>query len=84
MTQKAYGVWFSKSNCKLSISKFAFGAGEHCSLGGKQVFYPTAIKVCRGIVFTNGIRSDKRPGGSGKSLFGASGCISETSRYIGS
>ena len=38
----------------------------------RVAFYPTALKGCRGIVFTHGVRMGGRTGGwaSGKSLSG--------------
>ena len=44
------------------------------TFGGLKInsFYPTALKGCRGIVFTHGVRMGRCPGGrSGKSLSGA-------------
>ena len=41
-------------------------------------FYPTALKGCRGIVFTHGVRMGGRPGGRREIV--CPGCISETVR----
>ena len=45
-------------------------------------FYPTALKGCRGIVFTHGIQMGGRPGGrvGGRWEIVCLGCISETVR----
>ena len=52
---------------------------EICSLSLlKSVFYPTAIKGCRGIVFTHGVRMGGRAGGRWDEVCQA--CISETVR----
>ena len=40
--------------------------------------YPTALKGCRGIVFTHGVRMGGRPGGRREKV--CLGCISETVR----
>ena len=41
-------------------------------------FYPTALKGCRGIVFTHGVRMGGRVGGLREIV--CPGCISETVR----
>ena len=41
-------------------------------------FYPTALKGCRGIVFTHGVRMGGRVGGRREIV--CPGCISETVR----
>ena len=34
-----------------------------------QIYYPTALKGCRGIVFTHGVRMGGRPGGRAAGKF---------------
>ena len=48
----------------------------------KYAFYPTALKGCRGIVFTHGVRMGGRAGVQvgGRREIVCSGCISETVR----
>ena len=38
----------------------------------KHDFYPTALKGCRGIIFTHGVRMGKRAGGGKKFVRGVS------------
>ena len=61
--------------CRLKIAVFIFtGAHAFC-----YAFYPTALKGCRGIVFTHGVQMGGRASGraAGKVCLG---CISETVR----
>ena len=47
-----------------------------------EAFYPTALKGCRGIVFTHGVRMGGRASGraGGRREIVCPGCISETVR----
>ena len=59
---------------------------EYTLLSISFIFYPTALKGCRGIVFTHGVRmvgrAGVRAGGQvgGRRVIVCPGCISETVR----
>ena len=63
------------------IASFSFGA---CTAWTniENSFYPTALKGCRGIVFTHGVRMGGRASGraGGRREIVCPGCISETVR----
>ena len=50
---------FDSSSLSLDYNLFAGAWTQHTG----KVFYPTALKGCRGIVFTHGVRMGGRAGG---------------------
>ena len=63
---------FIKPSCECCYSAYSL------ILQVIQFFYPTALKGCRGIVFTDGVRMGRQAGGQREKV--CPGCISETVR----
>ena len=68
--------------CRLLQNSFIYCHRRFYSLmythSNESGFYPTALKGCRGIVFTQGVRMGGRVGGRREIV--CPGCISETVR----
>ena len=70
------------SFCWDYVSIFIYKNSNYNKINQICHFYPTALKGCRGIVFTHGVRMGGRPGGrvGGRREIVCPGCISETVR----
>ena len=62
-----------------SLVKVPVQHGPPAGALSQAPFYPTALKGCRGIVFTHSVRMDGRAGRQWEMV--CPGCISETIRY---